>query len=178
MHNKAEQGFTLIELVVVIVILGILAAAAAPRFIDISSDAKASVLQGIAGSMRSGMQMVHAKAILAQQLGDEGLITIDGVDVPLHNGYPRARGGDSFADINQQLLSWIELDMVDRNTAKKNRNAAQFFSDRVKKANTFYVFFTEDYDQKNASFGCHVRYRNDPNGSGDAPVVEVFDSDC
>lgn len=56
------SGFTLIELVVVIVILGILAVTAAPKFIDISRDAKIASLQSIQGTMKSTINMVKAKA--------------------------------------------------------------------------------------------------------------------
>lgn len=57
-------GFTLIELVVVIVILGVLAAAVAPRFIDLSSDARIASLNNIASQMRASMKMVQNKAII------------------------------------------------------------------------------------------------------------------
>ena len=56
------RGFTLIELVVVIVILGILAATAAPRFIDVSSSAKVATLDSIAGTMKSSIKLVNMKA--------------------------------------------------------------------------------------------------------------------
>ena len=58
-HNN---GFTLVELVMVIVILGILAAIAIPKFSDLSTEAKISTLNGIAGSMRSTIAIVKAKA--------------------------------------------------------------------------------------------------------------------
>lgn len=58
---KAKQnGFTLIELVMVIVILGVLAAVAIPKFVDLKSDAEAAALQGVAGGLASASAVNYA----------------------------------------------------------------------------------------------------------------------
>lgn len=61
---NSRTGFTLIELIVVIVILGILAVTAAPKFMNLTSDANASVVKGLAGSIRSAYQLAYAKSRL------------------------------------------------------------------------------------------------------------------
>lgn len=61
--NK-QQGFTLIELIMVIVILGILAAVALPKFANLGGDARKASLQGALGSVKSAAAIVHSKALI------------------------------------------------------------------------------------------------------------------
>lgn len=94
LHNYFHRGFTLIELVCVIVILGVLASSAVPKYINVTRDARIARLQALRGAIRSVDQMVYAKSAIqnisrnndAYDTGTD-MITIEGVQYYVKYGH-------------------------------------------------------------------------------------------
>ena len=76
----------------VIVILGILAVTAAPKFIDLTSDARESVIEGVKGSLESAVSLAQSKALIEGETGATGEIQIGTQFYALVNGFPAAAG--------------------------------------------------------------------------------------
>ncbi|ANW24659.1 MSHA biogenesis protein MshA [Vibrio coralliilyticus] len=104
---KKQGGFTLIELVVVIVILGILAVTAAPRFLNLQDDARSAAAQGLRGAMNGANGIVYGKAAIdGVETAASSSVTVNGTTIATVFGYPAATSTALHAAISGLEDDW------------------------------------------------------------------------
>lgn len=168
--NKTK-GFTLIELIIVIVILGILSVVAAPRFIDVSSDAKIAILKGMGSQIETAGQLVYAKAAIQGLHNlDKVEIDLDGdgaTDIETRYGYPSGSrdNGLSKAMSEDFAVEW---------TWSTNFIGTRFYITTAKLGGRKGQFV--NFSHIDAS-NCYLIYDRS-NAPGAAPTIEYVTSGC
>lgn len=162
--NRSNQsGFTLIELVVVIVILGILAVTAAPKFIDLTSDAHSATLDGVSAAFTGAASMSKMKAIVAgeQNKKTSKSVTINGAIAELKYGYPAAYAN---VDGNLDIIDLIEV----------SEDLQVCYGRKCKGSNSPFVKVGFDTTENS---GCYVKY-TEPRGKETTYAIEKVTEGC
>ena len=160
--RRNNGGFTLIELIVVIVILGILAVTAAPKFVDLQSDARLATLNGMKAAINSAVSLTYGKSLVKGVEKDPSgkKVSINGEEVEVCYGYPCAEAAKI-----QKVLDIGEFHKCDASSTPAGDWCYGEQTD-TKKIN---IYIANGYS---TSSKCYVTYEQ-PTGVGVAPKVAL-----
>lgn len=190
MVQKKQAGFTLIELIIVIVILGILAVTASPKFLDLQGDARASAVQGMAAAVKGATNITYSKSLVrgvassanqGADFDDDGTAELD-----LDFGYPEA---------NDRATWLILLGLDDDDDASNGGTGDQaagtdldgveweYDAGTVDGVDAMRIFPVGDYADGGNGFSgdelnCYVQYVMDDSSSTATPQITVVDDGC
>ena len=107
--KRSTQGFTLIELIMVIVMLGILSAFALPKFADLSTNARIAKLEALEGAMRSAAGIVHTMALIESKTdcATAPTVELEGATITLRCGYPCPHPNGIANAVNSDGFTWV-----------------------------------------------------------------------
>lgn len=108
--RSEQQGFTIVELIVVILLLGILASTALPRFLEVGPQARIAALEGLRGSLLSGASLANAQCRLTDSCYESGwasgtIVSPDGTAGRMYNGYPTSNASST----SSHITKWVEV---------------------------------------------------------------------
>jgi MSHA pilin protein MshA len=132
MVKRVESGFTLVELIIVIVILGVLAVVSAPRFINLGSDSNEAVLEGLGGAMLDAANLAYAKAIIQNVQADATAnVDLDGDgtdDIATVFGYPSGNRTTGISNALELGDDWAYSDIFPGSALHVTRASLAGFS--------------------------------------------------
>ena len=174
--RRNNGGFTLIELIVVIVILGILAVTAAPKFIDLQSDARLATLNGMKAAINSAVSLTYGKSlVLGKEKADEGSITINGSPVTVCYGYPCAAATEI-----QKVLDIGVFEACSGNSTSGNSTSARdwCYTGGGDSESSIKIFVANGYSESSKCFLKYEQAKKSGTGTDakiEPPVVKLAD---
>jgi MSHA pilin protein MshA len=172
--NHKQTGFTLIELIIVIVILGILAVTAAPKFIDLSGDAIGATVKARAATLKADINLVYAKAVIENKLSGNQVIDTGNGNALVSGGYPYEHSeslnyfvGDYTTAVSLSSSEACPHEYCYQPTITNTPIDVGVHSERAT------IFFPKGYTYNDR---CKIAFSNGQNGQ--APKISVATSEC